>query len=92
MILDQAKASIEPASDLQFLDANKVLQRQSPRFRQLMCYRCQLLTAELEGDGGLPVLADVARSILAASEYWHAPDLPLYPAFGVHGGTIGRVT
>jgi hypothetical protein len=52
----------------------------SPRTRQLMRYRWQWLAAELDAAGDLPVIAALMRSLLAATERWHAPDLPLYPA------------
>jgi hypothetical protein len=53
----------------------------SPRRRQLMRYRWQVLATELESAQTLPALAELARSLLAATEGWHAADLPLYPAF-----------
>ncbi len=54
---------------------------QSPRRRQLMRYRWQVLATELESAQTLPALAELARSLLAATEDWQAADLPLYPAF-----------
>jgi len=53
----------------------------SPHTRQLMRYRWQSLLAELEPAGDLPAIAALVRSLLAATVGWHAPDLPLYPAF-----------
>ncbi len=53
----------------------------SPRTRQLIRHRWRTLAAELEGSGELPALAALMRSLLAATEHWHAPDLQLYPAF-----------
>ncbi|HEY2078681.1 MAG TPA: phosphotransferase [Streptosporangiaceae bacterium] len=53
----------------------------SPRTRQLMRYRWQSLLAELEPGGDLPAIAALVRSLLAATAGWHAPELPLYPAF-----------
>ncbi len=52
----------------------------SPRSRQLMRYRWQVLAAELESAAELPVIAGLMRSLLAATESWQAADLPLYPA------------
>ncbi len=54
---------------------------ESPRLRQLLRYRWQALAAELEPSGELPAVAELMRSLLAATESWEAPDLPLYPAF-----------
>ena len=53
----------------------------SPHTRQLMRHRWQSLLAELEPAGDLPAIAALVRSLLAATVGWHAPDLPLYPAF-----------
>jgi Phosphotransferase enzyme family len=53
----------------------------SPHTRQLMRYRWQSLLAELEPAGDLPAIAALVRSLLAATASWHAPELPLYPAF-----------
>jgi hypothetical protein len=53
----------------------------SPHTRQLMRYRWQSLLAELDPAGDLPAIAALVRSLLAATDGWHAPDLPLYPAF-----------
>jgi hypothetical protein len=52
----------------------------TPRTRQLMRHRWQTLLAELEPSGDLPALAELTRSLLAATEDWHAESLPLYPA------------
>jgi len=52
----------------------------APRTRQLMRYRWQWLAAELDAAGDLPVIAGLLRSLLAATDDWQAPDLPLYPA------------
>jgi hypothetical protein len=52
----------------------------SPRTRQLMRYRWQWLAADLDAAGDLPVIAGLLRSLLAATDHWQAPDLPLYPA------------
>ena len=53
----------------------------SPHTRQLMRYRWQSLLAELEPAGDLPAIAALVRSLLTATAGWHAPELPLYPAF-----------
>ena len=53
----------------------------SPHTRQLMRYRWQALTAELEPAGELPAVTELVRSLLAATTDWHAEELPLYPAF-----------
>jgi hypothetical protein len=55
--------------------------QESPRFRQLIRYRWQVLAAELERAGGLPALAELTDSLLAATSAWAADELPLYPAF-----------
>jgi hypothetical protein len=52
----------------------------APRTRQLMRYRWQWLATELDAAGDLPVIAGLLRSLLAATDHWQAPDLPLYPA------------
>jgi hypothetical protein len=52
----------------------------SPRTRQLMRYRWQVLAAELESAGELAALGGLARSLLAATESWQVTELPLYPA------------
>jgi hypothetical protein len=54
---------------------------ESPRSRQLIRYRWHVLAAELEQAGQLPAVAELMRSLLAATASWLAPDLPLYPAF-----------
>jgi len=53
----------------------------SPSARQVMRHRWQVLAAELEGGGVLPALAELARSMLSATERWQVPELPFYPAF-----------
>jgi hypothetical protein len=53
----------------------------SPGTRQLIRHRWRVLAAELERGAELPALAELTSSLLAASERWQAPDLPLYPAF-----------
>jgi hypothetical protein len=54
---------------------------ESPYTRQLMRYRWHSLGAELEPTGELPAVAELMRSLLAATTGWQASDLPLYPAF-----------
>jgi hypothetical protein len=56
-------------------------ERTAPRTRQLMRYRWRVVLGELDGSGELPALAGLTRSLLAATDGWQAPDLPLYPAF-----------
>ena len=56
-------------------------ERTSPRARQLIRHRWQVLAGELEAADDLPSLAAFARSLLAATADWHAEELPLYPAF-----------
>ena len=55
-------------------------ERPSPGFRQLMRHRWRVLAAELAATRQLPALAELVASLLAATEYWQAPELPLYPA------------
>jgi hypothetical protein len=55
--------------------------RVSPRTRQLVRYRWQVLAAELEPSGELPALTELTFSLLRATEHWRAGQLPLYPAF-----------
>jgi hypothetical protein len=52
----------------------------APRTRQLMRYRWQWLAAELDEAADLPAIAGLLRSLIAATNHWQAPDLPLYPA------------
>jgi hypothetical protein len=56
-------------------------ERTSPRARQLIRHRWQVLAGELEAAGDLPALAAFARSLLAATAGWQVEELPLYPAF-----------
>jgi hypothetical protein len=65
------------------LEGNAPLEpdRISPRVRQLLRHRWQVLARELEAAGDLPALAALARALLAATAGWRAEDLPLYPAF-----------
>jgi hypothetical protein len=59
--------------------------RVSPSTRQLIRYRWQILLAELEPAGDLPALAELTRSLLAATAHWQAVELPVYPAFRAPG-------
>jgi hypothetical protein len=54
---------------------------QAPSGRQLLRYRWQMLGRELQAAGALPALAALMRSLLAATDHWDVPDLPVYPAF-----------
>jgi len=54
---------------------------ESPHTRQLMRYRWQQLADELKPAGDLAAVAELTRSLLAATADWHADELPLYPAF-----------
>jgi hypothetical protein len=54
---------------------------QAPHTRQLMHYRWHALAAELDVAGDLPAVAELCRSLLAATASWQAEPLPLYPAF-----------
>jgi len=54
---------------------------ESPRTRQLIRYRWQTLAHELETAGELPAVARLMGSLLAETQGWQAPELPLYPAF-----------
>ena len=54
---------------------------ESPRTRQLIRYRWQLLAGELASAGELPAVTELMRALLAATEGWQAAELPLYPAF-----------
>jgi len=56
-------------------------ERTSPRARQLIRHRWQVLAGELDAAGDLPSLAALARSLLSATAGWHADELPFYPAF-----------
>jgi hypothetical protein len=55
--------------------------RTSPRARQLIRHRWQVLAGELEAADDLPALAAFARALLAATAAWQVAELPLYPAF-----------
>lgn len=49
-----------------------------PSMRQLLRYRWECLLAEVPN---LPATAETMRRLLAATERWNAPSMPLYPAF-----------
>jgi len=55
--------------------------RAAPTARQLLRYRWRRLLAELEPAGELAALCALARVLLAATDHWQVPELPLYPAF-----------
>jgi hypothetical protein len=54
--------------------------RPSPLTRQLMRYRWQAALAELTGPEEYPAIAALLRGLVAATQQWQAPELPLYPA------------
>jgi hypothetical protein len=56
-------------------------EQESPRIRQLLRYRWQVLAADLERAGELPELRSLAQSLLAATRHWDTPEMPPYPAF-----------
>jgi len=58
----------------------------SPRRRQLLRHRWQVLAAELDGAGDLPAVAELCRRLVSATERWQAAELPLYPAFRSQAG------
>jgi hypothetical protein len=59
----------------------------APTARALLRYRWQMLRNELAGAApvsaaaGLPALAEAMSGLLAVTEHWQAPPLPVYPAF-----------
>ncbi len=55
--------------------------RAAPTARQLLRYRWQRLLTELEPAGELSSICALARDLLARTEDWRVPSLPLYPAF-----------
>jgi hypothetical protein len=54
--------------------------RAAPTKRQLLRYRWRRLINELE-PAEFPALRALASQLLASTEHWHVPDLPVYPAF-----------
>jgi hypothetical protein len=55
--------------------------RAAPTARQLLRYRWRQLAAELAPTGELTALGALMTRLLARTEHWQSPDLPLYPAF-----------
>jgi hypothetical protein len=62
--------------------------RAAPTKRQLLRYRWRQLIDELApvpgasaGSGEFPALSALASQLLASTEHWQVPELPLYPAF-----------
>ena len=53
----------------------------APTRRQLLWYRWQRLAEELDQAGELPAISALMSNLLEATQSWHAPGLPLYPAF-----------
>lgn len=53
----------------------------APTARQLLRYRWQLLSEELDRAGELPAIRALMSTLLTMSETWRSPALPLYPAF-----------
>jgi hypothetical protein len=53
----------------------------APTRRQLLRYRCQRLREELDQAGDLPAISALMSNLLEATQSWHSPGLPLYPAF-----------
>lgn len=54
---------------------------QAPTARQLLRYRWRTLAGELHRSGELPAIAVLMDQLLAETDLWQAPELPLYPAF-----------
>lgn len=61
-----------------------------PTVWQLLRYRWESLAAELDEAAELPAFAGLCRRLLAATEHWPVDQLPLYPAFAVGRGAVGR--
>jgi hypothetical protein len=53
----------------------------APTRRQLLWYRWQFLCEALDQAGELPAISVLMSNLLEATQSWHAPGLPLYPAF-----------
>ena len=53
----------------------------APTRRQLLRYRWQRLGDELDQSGELPAISALMTNLLDATQSWHAPGLPRYPAF-----------
>jgi len=60
----------------------------APGMRQVLRYRWSYLRGELAGTGELPHLSTTLAELMAATEDWPSPDLPVYPALaaGTGGG------
>jgi hypothetical protein len=58
----------------------------APGRRQLLRYRWQTLRDALTAADALPALAELIRRLLAVTESWRAPVLPLYPGLTQSGG------
>jgi hypothetical protein len=52
----------------------------APGRRQLLRYRWQMLADALSAADEMPALRELMSGLLAATEHWQAPGLPLYPA------------
>jgi hypothetical protein len=53
----------------------------APTSRQLLRYRGQQLSSELDQAGELPAISALMTHLLEATQSWQAPGLPPYPAF-----------
>ena len=53
----------------------------APTRRQLLTYRWQRLSEELDRAGELPAISALMRVLLARTQSWRATPLPTYPAF-----------
>lgn len=53
----------------------------APTSRQLLRYRWQRLSAQLDQAAELPAISALMANLLAATHSWRAPGLPPYPAF-----------
>jgi hypothetical protein len=54
---------------------------QAPTKRQLLRYRWRTLAGELDRAGELPAIRALLGQLLAETDRWPVPELPLYPAF-----------
>jgi len=57
----------------------------APGMRQLLRYRWSTLHNELRDTGELPHLSAALGELMAATETWATPDLPIYPALAGGG-------
>lgn len=53
----------------------------APTGRQLLRYRWQRLREELDRADDLPAISALMTNLMQATQSWHSPGLPLYPAF-----------